>query len=72
MLGLTAERLVLNPPAAWGSPATATLGPSYALYDSIAGTIGRFRTHYTIEVTQEKMRRRGLPEYLAARLSRGR
>ena len=71
MLGLTAERLVLNPGSV-GQPRDGDPRPSYALYDSDAETIGRFRTTYAVEVTQEKMRRRGLPEYLAARLSHGR
>ena len=71
MLGLTAERLVLNPGSV-GQPRDGDPRPSYALYDSATGTMGRFRTPYAIEVTQEKMRRRGLPEYLAARLSHGR
>ena len=71
MLGLTAERLVLNPGSV-GQPRDGDPRPSYALYDSTAETIRRFRTPYAIEVTQGKMRRRGLPEYLAARLSHGR
>ena len=54
------------------SPRDGDPRASYALYDSVAGTIGRFRTSYAVEATQEKMRRRGLPEYLAARLSYGR
>ena len=71
MLGLTTQRLVLNPGSV-GQPRDGDARPSYALYDSAAGTVGRFRTPYAIEVTQEKMRRAGLPEYLAARLSHGR
>ena len=71
MLGLASERLVLNPGSV-GQPRDGDPRSSYALYDSAAGTIGRFRTPYAVEVTQEKMRRAGLPEYLAARLSRGR
>ena len=71
MLGLTSERLVLNPGSV-GQPRDGDPRPSYALYDSATGTVGRFRASYAIEVTQEKMRNAGLPEYLAARLSHGR
>ena len=71
MLGLTQERLVVNPGSV-GQPRDGDPRASYALYDSATKTIGRFRTHYAIEATQEKMRQRGLPEYLAARLSYGR
>lgn len=71
MLLLTEDRAVLNPGSV-GQPRDGDPRPSYALYDSAVGSIVRFRTSYDIAATQEKMRRRGLPEYLADRLSHGR
>ena len=70
-VNLGPERLVLNPGGV-GQPRDGDPRPSYAVYDNEAETICRFRVSYDIGVTQGKMRREGLPEYLAERLSRGR
>jgi predicted phosphodiesterase len=68
---LTGERLVVNPGGV-GQPRDGDPRACCALYDADAGTVTHFRTRYALETTQEKMRRAGLPEHLAARLSRGR
>jgi diadenosine tetraphosphatase ApaH/serine/threonine PP2A family protein phosphatase len=70
-VSLGGERLVLNPGGV-GQPRDGDPRAAYALYDADASTFTHFRTSYAIEATQAKMRRAGLPEYLAARLSRGR
>ena len=65
------ERLIVNPGGV-GQPRDGDPRPSYALYDSDAGTITRRRVTYDIALTQEKMRRASLPDYLIQRLSHGR
>ena len=64
------ERLIINPGGV-GQPRDGDPRPSYALYDSDEGTMRRYRVSYEITVTQEKMRRAGLPEALIRRLDFG-
>ena len=64
------ERLIINPGCV-GQPRDRDPRPSYAIYDSSAQTIQRHRVTYSIESTQEKMRKANLPEYLIERLDRG-
>ena len=65
------QRLIVNPGGV-GQPRDGDPRPSYAIYDSDTATIARYRVTYEIAVTQEKMRRAGLPDYLIQRLSHGR
>ena len=64
------ERLIINPGGV-GQPRDRDPRPSYAIYDSTAETIQRHRVTYRVEVTQEKMRKANLPEYLIERLNHG-
>ena len=67
---LDRDRLIINPGGV-GQPRDGDPRPSYAMYDSDEETVERHRVSYEIEVTQEKMRRAGLPEALIQRLSFG-
>ena len=64
------ERLIINPGGV-GQPRDRDSRSSYAIYDSQAMTIQRHRVTYDIQLTQEKMRRAELPEYLIERLNHG-
>jgi len=44
---------------------------SYAIYDSEARTVTRYRVAYDISATQSRMMEQGLPRRLIARLSYG-
>ena len=70
VFSLGQERLIINPGCV-GQPRDGDPRPSYAIYDSSAQTIQRHRVTYSIETTQEKMRKVNLPEYLIERLTRG-
>jgi diadenosine tetraphosphatase ApaH/serine/threonine PP2A family protein phosphatase len=70
-LSLGTERLIINPGSV-GQPRDGDPRTSYALYDNEANTIAHHRVEYDIAATQEKIRRAGLPEWLAERLSLGR
>ncbi len=70
-LRLDIQRLIINPGGV-GQPRDGDPRASYALYDSQAGTLLHRRVAYDVETTQEKVRRAGLPEHLAERLSYGR
>ena len=65
------ERLIINPGSV-GQPRDGDPGASYALYDSEGETISHHRVPYDISATQEKMRLRGLPDFLIERLAQGR
>jgi len=64
------ERLIINPGGV-GQPRDRNPRPSYAIYDSEAGSIKRHRVEYRIQDTQEKMRDANMPEYLIDRLNHG-
>ena len=55
-----------------GQPRDLDPRPSYAIYDSQANNIQRFRVAYDIAKTQTKMRQAGLPLSLVERLDYGR
>ena len=63
-------RAIVNPGSV-GQPRDGDPRASYAVYDSDAGTITHRRVEYDIPATQNKMRERGLPLYLADRLTYG-
>ena len=67
---LDRERWIINPGSV-GQPRDRDPRPSYAIYDSQRGTIGRHRVVYDIPATQEKMRLAQLPQYLIQRLAHG-
>ena len=64
-------RAIVNPGSV-GQPRDGDPRASYAVYDSDAETITHHRVDYDIPATQSKMHERGLPEYLAERLTYGR
>ena len=64
-------RCIVNPGGV-GQPRDLDPRPSYAIYDSRANTIQRFRVLYEIAATQAKMRQAGLPLSLIERLDYGR
>ena len=70
VFSLGAERWIINPGSV-GQPRDRDSRPSYAIYDSQAGTVERHRVAYPIAKTQEKMRRAGLPLPLIQRLDHG-
>ncbi|MBE6356900.1 MAG: metallophosphoesterase [Lentisphaerae bacterium] len=55
-----------------GQPRNGDCRASFAVYDSEAQTVTRYRVPYDIAATQEKVRAAGLPEKLALRLAKGR
>ena len=55
-----------------GQPRNGDCRSSFAVYDSDANTVTRFRVPYDVEATQRKVREAGLPERLAVRLGVGR
>jgi predicted phosphodiesterase len=70
VIELNELRLIINPGGV-GQPRDRDPRPSYAIYDSEAGTIERHRVTYAIRNTQQKMELAGLPRYLIDRLSHG-
>jgi predicted phosphodiesterase len=68
---LESRRLIFNPGSV-GQPRDGDPRASYALYDEDTAGITRHRAAYDVGKVQEKMRRVGLPEYLAERLRHGR
>ena len=70
-VGLGRGRVILNPGSV-GQPRDGDPRPSYLLYDSDEGSVTRHRADYDVSITQERMRRVGLPQYLIGRLSHGR
>ena len=70
VVSLAGERLVLNPGGV-GQPRDGDPRACYAIYDSDEETVEFRRVEYDVGATQLKMRRAGLPEYLAERLGYG-
>ena len=64
-------RVIMNPGSV-GQPRDGDPRPSYLLYDSDGSRVTRHRADYDVSITQERMRRVGLPQYLIGRLSHGR
>lgn len=54
-----------------GQPRNRDPRASFAVYDSEAGIVTRYRLPYDLSVTQQKIRDCGLPERLATRLEHG-
>ena len=65
------DRVIMNPGSV-GQPRDGDPRPSYLLYDSDEDSVTRHRADYDVSITQERMRRVGLPQYLIGRLSHGR
>ncbi len=66
------EGLAIVNPGSVGQPRDGDPRASYAVYDSESATITHRRVEYDIARTQRKMQERGLPHYLAERLTHGR
>ncbi len=64
------KRLIVNP-GGIGQPRDGDPRAAYALYDTKAQTLTLHRVEYDIAATQEKMRKAGLPAWLAERLTYG-
>lgn len=58
-------------PGSVGQPRDGDPRAAYAIVDTDASTVTRYRVGYDIEAVQGRMRAAGLPERLATRLSRG-
>ncbi|MHB1133212.1 MAG: metallophosphoesterase family protein [Chloroflexota bacterium] len=69
-LALAERRLIVNPGSV-GQPRDGDPRAAYAVVDLAARTLVFKRVAYDVAATQEKMRRAGLPERLAARLTFG-
>lgn len=65
------QRMILNPGSV-GQPRDGDPRASYAILDTEAMTWELRRVSYPVEITQERMRARGLPRRLIARLEVGR
>jgi len=70
-LTLGSRRMIINPGSV-GQPRDGDPRASYALLDLDAMTWEFHRVAYPVEITQERMRARGLPRRLIARLEVGR
>lgn len=68
---LRGRRMILNPGSV-GQPRDGDPRASYAILDTDAMTWEIHRVAYPVEITQERMRARGLPRRLIARLEVGR
>ena len=68
---LSDGRAIVNPGSV-GQPRDGDPRASYAIYDSDSEAITHCRVEYDIPATQRKMHERGLPHYLAERLTYGR
>ena len=65
------RRLIVNPGSV-GQPRDGDPRASYVMLDTEAQTLVYHRVPYAVEMTQERMRARGLPRRLIERLERGR
>lgn len=70
-LPLEGRRLIINPGSV-GQPRDGDPRAAYAILDTEAGTWEARRVAYPVEITQERMRARGLPQRLVDRLELGR
>lgn len=66
------RRPYLINPGSVGQPRDGRPEASFAIWDSSEDTVSICRAAYPVEVTQERILKLGLPEYLARRLSSGR
>ena len=71
ILELAGRRLIINPGSV-GQPRDGNPRASYAILDTDAMTWESRRVAYAVEITQERMRARGLPQRLIDRLQVGR
>ena len=70
-VSLKKGRFMINPGSV-GQPRDGISTASFSVYDSDLDNITHLRTEYDIPKTQKKIRKYGLPEYLAVRLEKGR
>jgi predicted phosphodiesterase len=69
-ISLGENRLIINPGSV-GQPRDNDPRASYVLYDSDSTLIQNYRIEYDITVTQQKMIKKELPEFLVSRLAFG-
>ena len=67
---LSEVRCIINPGSV-GQPRDRDTRASYAVFNSELPAIEHYRVIYDFAATQDKMRRAGLPSYLAERLAHG-
>lgn len=65
------SRYLINPGSV-GQPRDRDWRAAFAIFDSDQGLVEYYRTAYNLPVTQDKMRKAGLPEPLITRLQYGR
>ena len=70
IIKLDKERLIINPGSV-GQSRDGDWRASYMIFDSREKRIELRRLSYNVTITQEKMRKAGLPSHLIRRLSRG-
>jgi predicted phosphodiesterase len=66
----TGTRYLINPGSV-GQPRDGDWRAGFAIFDADARRVDYYRTPYNLELTQQKMRKAGLPEPLALRLEVG-
>jgi len=69
-LKLNGRRLIINPGSV-GQPRNGDPRAAYGILDTEAQTFTFYRVAYPVEITQERMRARGLPQRLIDRLEVG-
>ncbi|MCE5307805.1 MAG: metallophosphatase family protein [Acidobacteriales bacterium] len=72
LIALSPDHLYLINPGAVGQPRDGDARAAYALYDSEERAVSLRRAKYDVGKAQKKIRKAGLPDSLAARLSAGR
>ena len=68
---INGAKLLVNPGSV-GQPRDGDWRASFLIWDSTKEALEFYRVAYAVDVTQEKMRKAGLPEFLAHRLGLGR
>ena len=70
MLVLGDNRLIINPGGV-GQPRDRDPRASYAIFDAEEMVLHNYRVTYDVAVTQEKMEKAGLPDFLVSRIAWG-
>jgi diadenosine tetraphosphatase ApaH/serine/threonine PP2A family protein phosphatase len=65
------HRYLVNPGSV-GQPRDSDWRAAFAVYDDAEATLTLFRVPYDVTTAQQRIRRAGLPDALAARLQQGR
>jgi diadenosine tetraphosphatase ApaH/serine/threonine PP2A family protein phosphatase len=70
MLVMGANRLIINPGGV-GQPRDRDPRASYAIFDAEEMVLHNYRVTYDVTVTQGKMEKAGLPDFLVSRIAWG-